>query len=439
MDRSVRKIFPILVLLPALLAAGPVPVETPLTWKDCVRETVEGNPDLEAARANVKRAGYDVKASRSLYFPTLQPFIGYNASNSSNFQTSPGTTNPGVDVDVGPRQQFEVGVNLDQNIFSGFQTKAGVARSRSLLSESEANYHLSRAVVSQNLKTAFANLLFFQEQVAVVRRIVERRKENVRFVELRFDVGRENQGSVMRNRALLDQAEFELSQTQRSLRVAQRELARVLGRRFENTYESLWVKGDFRTNFPKERPDFNALVSTHPEHMAASARTQTANADVRIAKGDLYPSLDASASASVDKQNNRDGRGLWSAGVNLTYPFFTGGRDIYELRGARAEELRVKENQRATDNQLAADLKQAYADFKNAVDRIGVQENFLKAAEVRAEIGRSQYGNGLISYQDWDLVENDLIDNQRTILESGRDALIAEANWERAQGIGEIP
>lgn len=438
MRGSARKITQILLILAWTVGVVYAHAQTVLTWEDSVREASLGNPDLEAARAAVKRSGYQVKSSRSDFFPTLTPFAGYNASNSSNFQTSPDAITPGIDVDVGARQQLEVGINFDQNIFTGFQRTAGVERSKSLLSESEAAYDLTRSTVSLDLKTAFAQLLFFQEQVGVVRRIVERRKENVSFVELRFDGGRENMGSVMRNRALLEQAQYELFQTERSLKVAQRDLARVLGKSFEHGYETLVVKGSFHTRFPTEPPDFNALVLQHPEHRVFSARTRTAKADVRLAKGDLYPSVDASASAALDRLTE-DGRSLWSAGVNMTYPFFTGGRDIYELKGAKAEEYRVKETLRATDNQLALNIKQAYADFKNAVERIKVQEDFLKAAEVRAEIGRSQYANGLISYQDWDLVENDLIDNQRTILESGRDALIAEANWERAQGIGAIP
>ncbi|HCU23573.1 MAG TPA: hypothetical protein DF383_01040 [Deltaproteobacteria bacterium] len=437
MPRNILKIMPLLAFFMA--AALPGHAESPLTWEDCVREAAVANPELEAARAAIRRSRNQVGASRSDFFPTLTPFVGYNASNSSNFRTSPNPDNPGVDVNFVTRQQLELGINLDQNIFSGFQTKAGYDRSKSQLTETEAAYQVTRADVSLDLKTAFARLLFYQEQSFVVRRIVERRKENVRFVELRFEGGRENMGSVMRNRALLEQAQYDLSQTQRSLRVAQRELAKVLGRRFEDSYENLHVKGGFQTHLPKASPDFNTLVLNHPEHRMAEAQTRTARADLRLAKGDLYPSVDANASVSLDKLNNRGDNALWSAGVNITYPFFTGGRDIYELRGARAEQFRVRENLRETDNQLALRLKQAYADFKNAVEAIRVQENFLKASEVRAEIGRSQYANGLISYQDWDLVENDLINNQRTILESGRDALLAEAAWERAQGRGAIP
>ena len=47
--------------------------------------------------------------------------------------------------------------------------------------------------------------------------------------------------------------------------------------------------------------------------------------------------------------------------------------------------------------------------------------------------------SGLISFQDWDTIENDLISNQKTILVNLRDAIAAEAAWEQAQGKGYIP
>ncbi|HKY62182.1 MAG TPA: TolC family protein [bacterium] len=410
-----------------------------MTWADCVREAAAGNPQLHAAREDIRRSKALIGAARSDFFPTLTPFTGYNVSNSSSFRSSPNPDDPTIDVDIGARHQFEYGVNLNQNIFSGFATKSAYQGSKADLQGTQAAYDSARAQVSFDLKTAFARLLFAQEQLGVVKKIVERRRENVRFVELRFDVGRENKGSVLRNQALLEQAEFDLAQTQRSVKVAQRELAKVLGRNYETAYEGLRVKGNFDTEFPKEGPDFSRLTYDHPEHRQGEAEVSGAKADVGVAKANYYPSIDADATVSQEKLSSRPFESLWSVGANLTYPFATGGGDIYQVKAAQAERRRVQHNLRSTDNDVGLRLRQAYTDFKDAVQNIAVQEKFLQSAATRAEIGRNQYANGLISYQDWDLVENDLINSQRTILETRRDALIAEANWELAQGKGAIP
>ena len=79
------------------------------------------------------------------------------------------------------------------------------------------------------------------------------------------------------------------------------------------------------------------------------------------------------------------------------------------------------------------------ADYADAVDQAGVNAAYLEAEEVRAEIGRSQYASGMISFEDWDRIENDLISSQKSDLAGRRNAVTAEANWEKAQGKSRLP
>jgi hypothetical protein len=44
-----------------------------------------------------------------------------------------------------------------------------------------------------------------------------------------------------------------------------------------------------------------------------------------------------------------------------------------------------------------------------------------------------------MTFEDWDIIENDLIQRLKTFLQSQRDRVIAEASWELAQGKGVIP
>jgi hypothetical protein len=49
------------------------------------------------------------------------------------------------------------------------------------------------------------------------------------------------------------------------------------------------------------------------------------------------------------------------------------------------------------------------------------------------------YNNGLITFTDWDIIENDLILRQKSLLQTERDRVVAEAAWEQVQGLGVIP
>ncbi len=118
----------------------------------------------------------------------------------------------------------------------------------------------------------------------------------------------------------------------------------------------------------------------------------------------------------------------------VSLPLFSGGQTFFDVRSAAAERDRTKATLDSTDNQVVFALQQAFATYQDAAGKVGAQEEFLHAAQVREEIATSQYTAGLLSFQDWDLIEEDLITNQKSMLTSRRDAVITEATWERIQG-----
>ena len=60
----------------------------------------------------------------------------------------------------------------------------------------------------------------------------------------------------------------------------------------------------------------------------------------------------------------------------------------------------------------------------------------MSAATVRSVISRAKYNNGLLAFEEWDQIETDLINRQKTALQNLRDRIIAEASWLLAQGTG---
>jgi len=63
-----------------------------------------------------------------------------------------------------------------------------------------------------------------------------------------------------------------------------------------------------------------------------------------------------------------------------------------------------------------------------------VQGKFFEAARERAKITQAQYSTGLISFDNWTIIEDDLVNAKKSFLDVQADALIAEANWIQAKG-----
>jgi outer membrane protein TolC len=83
-----------------------------------------------------------------------------------------------------------------------------------------------------------------------------------------------------------------------------------------------------------------------------------------------------------------------------------------------------------------ADARDALA---NALDQLKVRQASLDANLVRAEIARAQYGQGLIAFTDWDLIESNLITSQQSSLSGRLNAALSIFAWQEALSKGWEP
>ncbi|MCR4302519.1 MAG: TolC family protein [Sulfuricaulis sp.] len=407
----------LLGLVPTLWAAAP----TALTWEVSIGEATASNPELRAARANLAAAGHSARAVHSGNLPQLSGGAGYNDSSGSAASNSTG---------------FSTSLSLSQNLFSGFQDSAKIEQGVAKFAEVEADLAVVKTRLSQELKSAFAGLLFAQDNVTLTDKIVQRLQENLRLVELRFEGGRENKGSFLLTRATLAQARYENLQARQTLVSSQAQLARVLGR---SEPEGLQVLGSVPVTVPGASPNFQTLVQQVPDLAKARAQERSALADVTLARAGFYPSVDLTGSMAREGQDWAPDKDRRTVGLNLTIPLYSGGKDYYTTKSTAATLEAVSSTKDNVERQQLVRLKQAYANYVESEEKLKVDSAFLEAAITRAEIARSRYNNGLMSFEDWDRIENDLIQRQKNFLQSQRDRVTAEAAWEQVQGQGVIP
>ncbi len=403
-----------------------------LTWQVSVAEAAANNAELRSARANLDAAGNNASAARSGYYPQVSAGVGYSDTTSSSALS--GSTTPGSSTFTGTAYSASVSVN--QNLFNGFQDRAKVQQGQANREVAAESLMLTKARISQALKNAYAGLKYAQDSITLAEKIVARQQENVRLVELRFESGRENKGSVLLTKASLAQARLSQLQAMQARVTAQAQLAQALGR---SDADDLTVSDDPPTSEPVAQPDFQQLAQQAPDYLQAVAQEKSASAGVTLARSGYYPSLNLSGSIGRSGTDWFPQDERRTVGLNLNVPLFTGGRDYYTSRSAVASLDAAGAAKLTAQRQLLANLKQAYANDVQAVEKLKVDQAFLDAAQVRAEIARSQYSNGLITFSDWNLIENDLIQRQTAYVQSTRDRVVADAAWEQSQGRGVIP
>ena len=415
-----------------------------LTWQECIELLSKNNADLLSGMHNLKSTEAQVGIAHSGFFPQLSADLNYLQQGSNSIGTGvidpiTGTTSAAYSRSG---TNYVGSLNISQNLFSGLQTMSLSHQSEALVRSSVAALAITKANISYEFRSAFEAIVFAKNSIVLTHQIRERRAANLKLVELRFQSGRENRGSVLLSKAYLADANFGDLQARDTLRVATRQLAKVLGLdEAVNADSTLDVSGEVPVSAPAQtEPDLHTIVLLTPDYQQALAQEEAASAAVEISKAVFYPKLDLTG--SLGRTGSRffpDQANEWSVGLHLSVPLFTGGKNYYNARAAIETRSATESVRRNIARTVLNKLEQGYTTFSEAIEKLKVDEQFRVAAKERSAIGRAKYNNGLLTFEEWDIIENDLIAREKSYLQSERDRVIAEAAWEQAQGKGVLP
>ena len=391
--------------------------EAELTWEECLGEAKENNPELISARQKVKQA----RANRVITKAELLPRISTDLSGRTS-KTS------GEDE----RETYSYGITANQLLFDGFKTKHNLATASEEIKSAQYSYNVISSNVRLKLKNAFIKLLKAQQLLDITKDIAARRKENLELVNLRYEAGREHKGSLLNAQANLAQANFEVAQARRDIDLARRQLTNELGRR---KLTSIKAKGNFKIEYSSRgKPDFECLAESNPFLLKLIAKKDAARFGARSAKADFFPEVYGNASAESSDSRWPPNNDAWSAGVSLSFPIFEGGSRIGKVSKARAALSQTQADERSGRDSVIFILEETWKEWQDAIDKVEVEQKFLEAAEERAKITQAQYSTGLISFDNWSIIEDNLVNAKKSFLNAKAYVLVKEAEWVQAKG-----
>jgi len=399
-----------------IYAAGEI-----LTWQDCIKEAAQNHPDLIAAVEEIKQSDAAKKITASTLFPQIDANL-----NASRARTASDSA-PGVTAD-----SYTYGVSATQLIFDGTKTIQNVLAASETIKASQQNYRFTSTQVRLNLRTAFINLLKAQELIGVSEDIIKIRRSNLELITLRYESGLEHHGALLTAEANLAQADFQLSQAKRDIELAQRQLTKEMGRK---EFTPMAVKGDFKViDSAKEEPDLGSLVKNNPSLQQLIAQKNSAEFSLRSAYANFSPTLTGSAGANKAGTHWTPRGDNWNLGLALSMPIFEGGLRLAQVSQAQGLLNQLKENERSTRDGLIVSLARTWVALQDALETVGVQYKNLIATEERSKIAEAEYATGFITYDNWTIIEDNLVQAKIGYLNAQANALLAEANWIQAKG-----
>ena len=395
-----------------------------LKWEDCVALVRKNNPELKSSEHTVRAAQFGVTKAQAGYFPDL------TASGTVKRYQDKSATAKGINES----QTYTGKVTVD--IFSGFETVASVRESRATLERDQASLSQTKVSLLSDLRKAFTDALYAQENVKLTEKIERRLKKNANFLKLRYQGGLEAKWTFEKAQADWKEALWENEKAKAELKVNQKKLMKVVGLKQE---DDVSVSGDFSmpsvTKLEEVRP---TVLERHPDITYQYFQKELSFATIQKEKSDFWPAMSLFADYSFKGVNEPPENMAWSYGVEFSWALFSGLETYASTKQARENYMKDDFTWQKTVLSVDSDLKDTYTSYQYAKGKVDITKAKLDAARSRAGVVEEEYSSGLKIFLDWEQSQALLTQAEKQYLLSQKDAVVALADFEKARGL-ELP
>lgn len=385
-----------------------------LSWSDCLNETFEKNLQLKSSQELLNSAKHKETAAKGAFLPHLKGTLNYS--------------NTDIEKNNKKITEYSSTLTLSQNVFSGFSNVAGLEQARGQRDLADLDLAIKKNSLFAELKKSYANYLYAQNYSLLINEIIKRREANLKMVQMRYEAGRENKGAYLLSKGNLEEAFYEKLQAKNGLSLSKMSLAKILGR---DEYQNLEIKGDVPLHDPPSADELNFYLKKTADYKKAVINEQISDAEVHLSKSSFFPQLDLNGTYSKSGPRWFPENRQVSIGAMITFPLFNGGQDYYANLSALDRKRSAYHVRDDVERGELAQISEVHSRYIEAIQKLKVDIIFEEAAQVRAKISREKYNNGLISFEDWDIIETELITRQKALLDSKKNRVTVEANWDQ--------
>jgi len=361
-----------------------------------VQDALAANPDLEAARHNLKAAQYELQAVAGTALPQLDFGAKANRTHvNGSLLYAPNNT---LEVTA---NQYNLGPSLayDLDIFGRLRRtiEAQAAQTASIGREALNTYV---TLVDQVVVAAFS-YASAAEQVEVTRALVADLQKQYDLTHLLEDAGK-----IVRSETL--QAQTQLESTRATLPALEKQrdmyrnmLFRLTGKAPQDNNVPLLTLRDF--TLPQQLPVSlpSNLVQQRPDILQAEDLLHQASASVGIAEAARLPDVNLSAqfaqqSIATGDLFTKSGE-IWSAGASLTAPIFHGGTLRAREKEAKERFLQAQAQYRSTVLKAFVEVANALQALQHDADDYSAHVIALDAARANRDLARTQFERGSVN------------------------------------------
>jgi multidrug efflux system outer membrane protein len=368
--------------------------------QELIRTALKQNYDLRIATERINASRAQVAVTRSALFPQVSGNGNFLGGKEGNFQSKFNFLSLTADA------------TFQLDFFGRLRRATESARAQMLATE-EAQRTVTLTVVS-DVASAYFELLQLDLQLQITRDTVETQEGSVKLTSLRLDHGVATKLDVLQAQQVLGTANAQIPDLERQIGQVEDAISILLGNYPGTIPRGLKLPDQpIPPEVPAGMP--SSLLERRPDIRQAEQLLRSANADIGVAKAAFFPNISLTGSGGGAFGRSSDfshlmgsQAAIWSYGISVSQPIFTGGA----LRG----NLHLAESQH--EQALLAykqSIQHAFGDVSDSL--IGYQkfhEVRVRQQQVVADLAESvrlsimRYRGGTTTYLE-------VLDGQRSL------------------------
>jgi outer membrane protein TolC len=439
-----RKMIAARVLLAAALAAlaagraaaaDAVPAPLTLTLDDAIKLALEQNIDAERARFNL--AIFESEYRQAI--GAALPQVTLSGSYTHNFEPPLAFFN-GTKFIAGEPNALQGEAAFTQALYSGGKISAALRGGSAQREEGRANLAQTRDDVILAVKQSFYAVLLASATASIEADNLASAEEHMRTISARYKMGLDSDLNVLRQEVEVANAKPALITARNQVELGLTMLKDTLALDVDRPVTLVGALDE-----PNAMPSYDkaaeVALSRRPEVTAAHQKVivaqETMNVDAAGGRPQfsLFGNIQWNAQGqSLDLGPNDRGTSS-AAGLNMTFPVFTGGQVREQVSQAKLAYERTLEEEAQTRRDVLVDVKRQWLGAEEALERaqsertaIGQGRRALDSTEVRYKAGRAS---------QLDLIDTTLALNRTrtTYVQALNDYWTSLAALERAAGV----
>ena len=401
------------------------------TFSAALKKAYNNNLELNAERESINISEQELNISKSSYLPTVT-LSGSQSEEETNKLTNRDGSSASI-TDVDPTVKS---ITIEQTLID-FSRGAELAKSKIGIELAKAKLLKKEQDILYKSIQAYTGLISANEKLKINKDNVNLLDRQVETDRIRLERGNISLSDVAQSESSLAGAQAKLIQAENDFLTSKLNYENVIGKL--NDLELL----DKNSITLIELPDaLNSAIEiskkNNPDLIIAQLEYEQSKKDTSSAKADLAPSatLSFDRSKTNDLSATYDEREKDTIKATITWPFFSGGKNIASLKKNQSLELQknlLLENMNTKNQTDVASAWSNYQSNKSLLNSVRAQVN---AAEIANEGIVAEYNSGSDRTTLEVIQSNSLLLNaQISLADSERNYILSQFNLLKSIGL----